>query len=127
MKQKLENGKWKLEKEGQRQSCLGSDRSCGHGAQRAAPLHFLGAAYVELGGEAVGGDGGELPGGELEEVFFEWVGGDFQGAVWVAVDAGGDGVAVVADEFGDAGVEEEGEVAERVLGWRDLDCLAVDG
>ena len=77
MKQKLENGKWKLEKEGQRQSRLGSDRSCGHGAQRAAPLHFFGAAHVELGGEAVGRDGFELPGGELVEIFFGEVGGDF--------------------------------------------------
>lgn len=50
-----------------------------------------------LGGEAVGGDWVELPGGELVEVFFVGGGGDFYGAVGFAVDAGGDGVAVVAD------------------------------
>jgi hypothetical protein len=30
-----------------------------------------------LGGEAVGGDGTELPGGELVEIFFGEVGGNF--------------------------------------------------
>ena len=45
----------------------------------------------------------------------------------MAVDAGGDGVAVVADEFGDAGVEEEGEIAERVFCGRDFDGFAVYG
>src|SRR5580704_18559547 len=80
---------------------------------------------LNLGGEAVGGDGVELPGGELVEVFFGGGGGEFQGAGGLAVDAGGDGVAVVADEFGDAGVEEEGEVAERPSCGRDFDCFAV--
>jgi hypothetical protein len=69
----------------------------------------------------------ELPGAELVEIFFGSVGGDFQGAVGFTVNAGGDGVAVVADEFGDAGVEEEGEVTERALGCRDFDRFAVDG
>lgn len=84
-------------------------------------------ACAVLGGEAVGGDGLELPGGELVEIFFGGVGGDFEGAGGLAVDAGSDGVVVVADEFGDAGVEEEGEVAERVLGGWDFDGFVVDG
>lgn len=67
-----------------------------------------------------------MPGAELEEVFFGWVGGDFQGAGGLAVDAGGDGVAAIANQFGDAGVEEQGEVAEGMLGGWDLDGLAVD-
>ena len=66
----------------------------------------------------------ELPCGELVEVFFGEVGGDFQGAGGLAVDAGGDGVLVVADEFGDAGVEEEGEVAEWAPCGRDFDGFA---
>ena len=58
------------------------------------------------GGEAVGGDGAQLMGLEGGE-FGEGADVDAEGAVGLAIDAGGDGVAVVDDEFGDGGVEEE--------------------
>ena len=60
------------------------------------------------GVEAVGGDGAQWPGLEGGE-FCEGADVDAQGAFGLAIDAGGDGVALVDDEFGDGGVEEEME------------------
>lgn len=74
----------------------------------AAPgLEYSGSA-LHSGGEAVGGDGAQLPGLEGGELC-QRADVDAEGAFGLAIDAGGDGVAVVDDEFGDRGVEKEME------------------